>query len=83
MIRTQIQLAETQYEALRNMAHRWHVSLAELIRRGIDKLLAEDATGPQAQREKMIALAGRYQTAERDVSEHHDRYFANLPRPPK
>ena len=61
MVRTQIQLTEAQARALKRLAREQHVSMAELIRRGVDCLLAS-ASGPSPddRKRRAIAAAGRF-----------------------
>jgi len=76
MIRTQIQLTEQQAEALRSLAKRDHVSLAEVIRRGLDDVLARAAVAPQAELERRaIEIAGRFASGGSDVAIEHDKYL--------
>ena len=39
MVRTQIQLTEEQVNSLKRLANKLHVSLAELVREGVDTIL--------------------------------------------
>jgi len=78
MIRTQIQLTEQQAELLKATAARRGVSMAELIRQSIDHLL--EGTGvptPKELRQKAAAAAGRFRSAQGDVSTRHDDYLAD------
>ena len=73
MIRTQIRLSAEQARVLKAVASRRRVSLAELIRQGADRVLAEDS---QAERyRRATALVGRYHDEAADVAERHDRYL--------
>jgi hypothetical protein len=76
MIRTQIQISEEQKGKLKKIAADRGVSVAELIRRGVDKILE---TYGQPDREEMLrraaAAAGRFRSGEKDVSKDHDRYL--------
>ena len=78
MIRTQIQITESQAKALKLLAGKEGVSMAELIRISIDRFLREtagkDATSGQIGRAK--EAAGKYGCALADLAENHDRYFA-------
>ena len=77
MVRTQIQLTEAQVASLKKLARRHHVSVAELIRRGVNYLLAsESVTNPDQAKQKAIAAAGRFASGKKDISVSHDDYLA-------
>jgi len=77
MIRTQIQLSEEQARRLRAAARREHISLAEAIRRLVDRGLADE----KADRARLYARAaeavGRYRDRRgaKDVAREHDGYL--------
>lgn len=73
VIRTQVQLSAEQAKALRAVAARRRVSLAELIRQGVDRVLEEDTRAEQYRR--AAALLGRFHDEAADVAEHHDKYL--------
>jgi hypothetical protein len=77
MIRTQIQLTEEQQEMLRGLSAETGWSIADLIRKGIDRL---GAYRPRADRREMVEraarLAGRYSSGKPDVSAAHDKHLA-------
>ena len=80
MIRTQIQLTEKQYKFLREKAAEDNVSMAELVRRGVDMLAKQE---PKPGREELIRRAlsiGAYEDIEgaTDVSINHDKYLAEI-----
>ncbi len=68
----QIYLKPAQDQALRALAEREGVSLAELIRRSIDKYLAE--LSPED--DPAMDLIGLGQSGRGDLSTNHDRYLA-------
>lgn len=76
MIRTQIQLTEQQASALKDMAARRNVSLAELIRQAVDSIVAESEREDKWRRAS--TLIGRYQDEAQDVSVDHDRYLDEI-----
>ncbi len=76
MIRTQIQLTEQQASALKDMAARRNVSLAELIRQAVDSIVAESEREDKWRR--AAALLGRYHDEAQDVSVNHDRYLEEI-----
>jgi transposase-like protein len=77
MVRTQIQLTERQAQSLRRLARRYGLSVAELVRRGVDQVLA---SGPSVEadqkKRKAMAASGRFRSGRRDVSVRHDHYLA-------
>jgi hypothetical protein len=85
MIRTQIQLTEEQHRFLREKAAEYNVSMAELVRQGVE-LLAQQEQKPSREELKRRALAfienieqnpEQYRDIEgrTDVSNNHDQYF--------
>jgi hypothetical protein len=77
MIRTQIQLTEDQAAALRELAHRENVSIAELTRQAIDHWLNHvGAIPPSEQRRQALDVVGRFHSGKSDISEKHDDYLA-------
>ena len=78
MIRTQVQLTETQNRLLEELRARRHVSKAELLRQAVDEFLARVAAedGLDEQRAKALLVVGRYHSGRTDVSARHDDYLA-------
>lgn len=76
MVRTQIQLSEEQRRKLKKIAADRGVSVAELIRQGVDTIL--EAYG-RPERGEMLqraaAAAGRFRSNEKSVAKDHDRYL--------
>jgi len=76
MIRTQIQLEEAQYHTLKEMAARQHTSVAELIRRAVDRLLETSGIIPQEERRRRaLAIIGMFHSGKSDISVRHDEYL--------
>jgi Ribbon-helix-helix protein, copG family len=77
MVRTQIQLTEEQAKALERLAAARQVSIAELIRQGVDTILRSN-TGIDLdeKRRRAIAAAGRFRSGKRDISGKHDKYLS-------
>ena len=73
MVRTQIQLSEEQARALKRLAAERHVSMAELVRQGVERILAEDELAEKWRR--ATALVGRFRDGATDVSVNHDKYL--------
>ena len=79
MIRTQVQLTETQARTLRAMAAEQNKSVAELIRQSVDDLIRRSVSADMAERRRRaIAAAGRFESAETDIAERHDDYLDEI-----
>lgn len=77
MIRTQIQLADSQMEALRKLSVETGRSIADLTRRAVDLYLAQHrGTSREALLERALGVAGRFASGLPDVAREHDRYVA-------
>ena len=75
MVRTQIQLTEEQYEALKARAAEQGLSLATIIRQGLDLILVE--TPQDAKRNRInqaLSMAGKFHSGVSDLSANHDKY---------
>lgn len=77
MVRTQVQLTPRQIHALRSLAAQRGVSIAELIRRGVDVIL-ETAAEPDREEKvrRALAAAGMIKEGPSDMSERLDDYLA-------
>ena len=76
MIRTQIQLTEPQAEALRQRAAAEGRSMADLVRDGVDRLLADLALKDQeAAKRRSIAALGRFHSGVADLGSAHDLHL--------
>lgn len=77
MIRTQIQLTEVQARKLRVAARREGISLAEAIRRLVDRGLAEESEERARLYARAAESVGRYRDRKgaRDVAKEHDAYL--------
>ncbi len=82
MIRTQVQLTERQMNALKVLAHQRKVSVAELIRQGVEHVISTpQEISLDERRKRAIALAGKFgreDDKENNVSENHDDYLADI-----
>ena len=77
MIRTQIQLTEEQSSTLRRIAAQRKMSIAELIRQGIDFYLHSFGTvSEEERRRRAVAAAGQFHSGKSDISTQHDNYLA-------
>jgi Arc/MetJ-type ribon-helix-helix transcriptional regulator len=81
MVRTQIQLTDELATQIKELAARHHVSMAEMIRRAVTRLLE---SSPEIAREdryaRALAAAGRFNSGQRDLSARHDAHFAEASR---
>jgi len=76
MIRTQVQLREEQMQTLRRWASARRVSIAELIRQGVDMLIhSSTSIDDEERRRRAIAMVGQFRSGLSDVSSEHDRYL--------
>src|SRR5262245_9260365 len=78
MLRTQIQLTELQSTALRKLAARRHLSIAELIRQSIDRFLeseGQNADDQQKIRQRAIIESTPFRSGLPDLARNHDKYL--------
>lgn len=76
MVRTQIQLTERQSAAVRQVAVERNVSMAEVIRQGIDQFLGSVVAVDREERvRRAIDAAGQFHSGAEDVSDRHDQYL--------
>ena len=84
MVRLQIQLTETQHQKIRSRARRLGVSVAEVIRRSVDRDLEAESRQPSRRDliARALAVAGRHVDREgkTDVAARHDDYLAEIDR---
>lgn len=77
MVRTQIQLTEKQAEALRRIAAREKTSMAEVVRRAVDRVVETDVLPDWEElKRRAIAAAGSVHSDVTDLSVRHDDYLA-------
>ena len=77
MIRIQIQLSLEQYERLKALAARQSKSLSQLVREGVDGLLAAERR--ETAWDRFLGAAGSCRAADdpADVSVRHDAYLSD------
>ena len=77
MVRTQIQFTEEQMRRLRRRARSEGVSVAELVRRLVERGIGEEAPGRQALYHRAARVVGAFRDREgaSDVAERHDEYL--------
>ena len=76
MARTQIDLTQEQVTALEKLAKQRNLSLSDLLQEGIRSLLqtSEPKYTPE-QKQRALAIIGRYRSGQADLSTNHDAYF--------
>lgn len=77
MIRTQIQLEPDQYERLKALAARQSKSFAQLVREGVDHVLAVEERESAWDRFLTAVGSCRTEDAAADVAARHDEYLAD------
>jgi hypothetical protein len=77
MVRTQVQLTDEQSRKAHELARRSGVSLAEVVRRGLDRLLEEEweRGSAAAGRAAAARVAGTFHSGRSDISTRHDDYL--------
>lgn len=77
MIRTQIQLTEQQTRRLKQAARERGVSMAEMVRRCIDRGLGAETPDRAARYARAVELVGAFEdrTGVQRVAEAHDEYL--------
>jgi hypothetical protein len=77
MVRTQIQLTEQQARRLRAQARELGVSLAEVIRRHVERGLADETANRASLYDRAARVVGRFtdRRGAPDVAIQHDRYL--------
>jgi hypothetical protein len=77
MLRTQVQFTEAQARKLRTIARREGISVAELVRRSVDRALSEEASRPGARYERAARLVGAFHDRDSatEISRRHDEYL--------
>ncbi|HVT02085.1 MAG TPA: CopG family transcriptional regulator [Thermoanaerobaculia bacterium] len=80
MIRTQIQLTKEQAEQLRALASERGLSMAELIRDGVDHVLDTSPRRANRQdlRDRARKLAGRFSSGIFDLAGDHDAHLTKI-----
>ncbi len=77
MVRTQIQLTQSQFEALKARASAEGRSMADLIRRLVDEWRpGSGLPDREERRRRALAAIGMLGKGPRDLSRRHDEYLA-------
>ena len=74
MIRTQIQLDEDHYRKLQTVAREQGVSMAEVVRSGVEMAIAQHER--RRRWDRAASLLGKYASGRKDVAQRHDRYLS-------
>ena len=75
MIRTQIQLTEEQYRAIRELSRNRGESIAAIIREALNQFLLIRKPGRKALYRHAASVVGKYRAGTSDISIEHDRYL--------
>lgn len=80
MVRYQMFMDEGQKRMLDEMHRRLNVPVAELVRRAIDRLVAEQAAGTaypalDEQTDSLLSLAGVCEGGPSDLADSHEQYL--------
>jgi hypothetical protein len=78
MIRAQIQFEADQYERLRQRAAAQGKSISQVVREGVDTVLAADPESEKWARFWAVVGTGRDIEGRTDVAERHDDYLAEI-----
>jgi len=77
MVRTQIQITEEQAAAVKRLARSRGISMAEVIRQGIDHVLrTEGPLDDEERRRRALSIVGSGRSGLGDLADHHDDYLA-------
>lgn len=73
MVKTQIYLNETEYEALRGLSYKERISISKIIRRLVDENLLT-STKKKSGVDWLLSIAGTLHDTKTDIAEKHDDY---------
>ena len=77
MVRTQIQLTETQARTIKKVARDQGTSIAEIIRRAVENMVqASPRVSSQERVRRAVEIVGKFGSGKRNVSQKHDKYLA-------
>jgi hypothetical protein len=79
VLRTQVQFTPEQARRLRALARREGVSVAELVRRSVDRVLSEEASKPTARYQQASRLVGAFhdRAGATDLAKRHDEHLSD------
>jgi hypothetical protein len=75
MVRTQVQLTKEQAAELKRLALERGVSVAELVRKGVDAVLRESRGLSREERKRRALALPSFRSGVSDLSRRHDDYF--------
>jgi hypothetical protein len=79
MVRTQIQLTEEQSINLRQLAEQENISVAELIRRSVERYLQEQrGFSTEERKQRLLSVIGIGDSGVTDLGVSHDKYLAEI-----
>lgn len=78
MVRTVVQLTDEQFTALKSLSARQRRPLADLLRQGVDWVLAQGGAPSSDAKRRALAASGRFRSGLGDLARHHDRYLGKL-----
>ena len=77
MLRTQVQLTESQVGILKKLAAKKQQSMAELIRQSVDQYIQSEqkhADDWETKKRRALSAIGKFTADVTDLSENHDHY---------
>ena len=72
MVRAVVQLTDEQFSALKALSARQGCPVEDLVRQGVESVLAQHPTSSDAKR-RALAASGRFRSGLRDLARQHDR----------
>ena len=75
MIRTQITLTEEQHRRLARVARARGVSMAEVIRQAVDRVVPDEGQERRERWERALAAVGSHRSGLPHVAEEHDAHL--------
>ena len=77
MIRMKINLREEQANAIKQIAATQRLSMAEVVRRAVDRLLTSVSSCNWNERHhRALEIVGKFRSGKSSISSKHDRYLA-------
>lgn len=75
MVRAQVQLTDSQQKRLKELASRRGTSLSQLVREGVEAILAQSEADRRWERLRKAIGVFRDPSGSTDVADDHDRYL--------
>jgi hypothetical protein len=70
-----VYLEQDKYEALKTLAEKRQVSVDELLREGVDRLLVDETP---VEDDPLWNIVGMFESDVDDLAENHDKYLAEI-----